>query len=86
MTDEAKIEAIQPALTPKLKNSVMGGMDIVGYLYVKEDADKPNVTTRQLLVQPVGKWDAKDRSGVLGTVIESPTLPNIMSTIIKGGK
>ena len=83
--DESKKEVIRPALTPKLCTSVEGYVDVVGYLYTKEvvTTDGEESLVRKLLVQPYGKFHAKDRSpgGRLGTVIEQPTMTEIMRLI-----
>ena len=79
-------ESIYPSLTPKLRNSVMGYMDIVGYMYnqrIKNEAGKETLV-RRLLCQNYGKWVAKDRSpgGRLGLVIDNPTIKGIMEKIV----
>ena len=84
--DEARVETVRPALTPKLCTSVMGYLDVVGYLYTKEEKgpdDDEAVLRRKLLVQPHGKFKAKDRSpgGKLGTILTQPTMAQIMSLI-----
>ncbi|MDA3833522.1 MAG: ATP-binding protein [Spirochaetales bacterium] len=86
--DDKKVESIHPALTPKLRGTALGYMDIVGYLYTKqEEKDGETETVRQMLVQPYEKWEAKDRSGKLGTTFNEPTVPKMMDIIAgKGGK
>lgn len=69
---------IGPALTPALRGSVLGYMDIVGYMFTdseKDAATKETVITHKLLTRPAGRWVAKDRSpGMrLGTIITNPT-------------
>lgn len=74
--------SVHPALTPKLRQSVIGYMDIVGYMFTKENDSK---VVRNLLTQPVGKFIAKDRSpgGKLGNIMEDPTIDKIMHTIVR---
>jgi len=81
-----KVESTHPALTPKLRASVMGYMDVIGYLYVDSEAAEENEdeTPRRLLCRPFGKWIAKDRSPGqrLGLVVEDPTIPIIINQIL----
>ena len=71
-----------PKMSSKLAADVCGYVDIVGYLYVDnvetEDGIEP---MRRMLVQPVGAYYAKDRSGMLGTVIDNPTFPEVYNMI-----
>lgn len=71
-----------PKMSSKLAADVCGYVDIVGYLYVDnvetEDGVEP---MRRMLVQPVGAYYAKDRSGMLGTVIDNPTFPEVYDMI-----
>ena len=72
-----------PKMSPKLSADVCGYVDIVGYLYVDNvtDEDGESVPIRRMLIQPVGMYYAKDRSGALGNVIDDPTFPGIYNTI-----
>lgn len=72
-----------PKMSSKLSADVCGYVDIVGYLYVDNmtDEDGESVPVRRMLVQPVGMYYAKDRSGALGNVIDNPTFPDIYNTI-----
>lgn len=85
--DKDKNEKIVPSLTNKLRESVVGYMDIVAYMYTQieetEEADKKLV--RGILTQPYGKWDAKDRSpgGRIGIFLENPTMPIIFERITR---
>jgi len=69
-----------PALTPKLRASVIGYMDIVGYMYTKEVS---NNVVRRLLCQPTGNFVAKDRTpgGRLGVTMDKPTMKSILNKI-----
>lgn len=75
-----------PKMSSKLAADVCGYVDIVGYLYVDnvetEDGVEP---MRRMLVQPVGAYYAKDRSGMLGTVIDNPTFPGVYDMIFGEG-
>lgn len=72
-----------PKMSSKLSADVCGYVDIVGYLYVDNvtNEDGESVPVRRMLVQPVGMYYAKDRSGALGNVIDNPTFPDIYNTI-----
>lgn len=72
-----------PKMSSKLSADVCGYVDIVGYLYVDNvtDEDGESVPIRRMLIQPVGMYYAKDRSGALGNVIDDPTFPGIYNTI-----
>lgn len=71
--DKDKNEQIGPSLTAKLRESVIGYMDVVAYMYtrVEEDGETKKIV-RGVLTQPFGKWIAKDRSpgGRIGMFIE----------------
>jgi len=49
---------------------------------LEEDGKK---TVRQMLVQPHDKWEAKDRGGKLGMVVQEPTMPMIMEAVTGKG-
>lgn len=70
--------SIGPDLTPKLQNDVAGYLDIIGHMSTKE---KDGELLRQMLVQPTGKFMAKDRSGRLGKILESPDFARILKRI-----
>lgn len=76
-----------PKMSSKLAADVCGYVDIVGYLYVDsvqvtdDDGNTSEGSIRRMLVQPVGSYYAKDRSGVLGTVVDNPTFPGIYNMI-----
>jgi hypothetical protein len=76
-----------PALTPKLRKSVEGFMDVIAYMWVEEQSEEGEDLTlvRKILTQPAGKWVAKDRSpgGRIGAVMDNPTMPGIMDRILK---
>ena len=53
--------------------------DVVGYMFTQ--LDETNTLRRRLLTQPVGMFEAGDRTGMLPTTIEDPTVPGILDTI-----
>lgn len=74
---------VKPSLPGKLADEICGMLDIVGYLGVMErTVEGQRVSTRQLLVQPMSKFIAKDRSNKLGQFIENPTVPKMLDAII----
>lgn len=76
-------EMFRPFVKGSLELSLPAFVDLVGYLYVQPDAGGSEV--RNLLIQPNGNIEAKDRTGILsekfGPVIPSPTIPKILNTI-----
>ncbi len=70
---------ILPSLPGRLAREVMGYVDVVGYLYVKEtdDGEFRNV----LITRNTGKYQAKDRFDALGPYIENPTMDKIIKKI-----
>lgn len=85
--DQHGVEQVFPALTPKLRTSVLGYMDVVGFMYTtfeepKEEGEDP-VMVRKLLTRPYGKWIAKDRSpgGRLGMTMTNPTMTSMLDRI-----
>lgn len=87
--DADRNEVVGPALTPKLQNTAMGNVDVVGYLYTSERVEGEGeeqriIVERKMLCQPVGKWQAKDRSpsGRLGRSLVNPTMTSILDRIV----
>lgn len=70
---------LTPSLPGKLALEVPGYLDEVLYLYAKPIKDE---IQRFLLSQPTGKVTAKDRSGRLPTVMESPTMEKIAELVL----
>jgi hypothetical protein len=66
---------VYPMLSGQLAKQVAAFMDVVGYYYVKQFGigDKAEYK-RLLLTRATQKYTAKDRSGKLEHVIESPTM------------
>jgi hypothetical protein len=79
------IVTVKPSLPGKLASEVAAFLDIVMYYYVKEVKGPENKTEfrRLLLTQKTDTEVAKDRSGKLPQVIESPTMSTI-NTLMKG--
>jgi phage nucleotide-binding protein len=74
------IRFIKPSLSGKLANEVSGFMDIVVYLYVKEDENGKPV--RVLMSHSSEQHVAKDRSDTLPQYLQSPTMAKIYHTIV----
>lgn len=77
----------RPSMSGKLANEVAGFMDIVGYLYVKEDEELG--TIRVLSTKAGETYTAKDRSDRLPDYIAPPAYEVNMRTvydIVIGGK
>jgi hypothetical protein len=76
-----KLSEVVPALTGKLTREVPGLVLIVGYLAIMDGED--NQPHRSLLVQPTGRYTAKDRSegGKLGEYVIDPTLPGVFDKL-----
>ena len=55
-------------------------VDVVGYMYTKADPET-NEQTRHMLVQPTDRFDAKDRTDRLGTVIDNPNVEHMLDTV-----
>lgn len=79
--DELKRFHYAPNLTGKLKTQVQGYFDIVGYLAVGS-ATEDKEASRRLYVQPVGKWDAKNRkSAFKGSYFDDPIMKSILEQV-----
>lgn len=73
-----------PAVQGKgMPSHVTGYMNVVGYYAKKEEKGKITKVTRKMLVQPSGKYYAKDRFAALGNVLTDPTLTQIEGMIRK---
>lgn len=69
----------RPHLQGQLGSTIMYYFDVCGYLYLKQDEDG-NVI-RSLLTAPLGNFAAKDRTGQFGTVVNSPNIAQMLSTL-----
>lgn len=86
--DAAKEETVFPALTPKLRGPVLGYMDVIAYMQTSTTSAKPGERpklVRRILVQPYGKYQAKDRTpgGRLGIFVDNPTIGKMMELIYR---
>lgn len=79
--EDGKIIEIFPSLPGKAKNEIPGFMDIVGYLYTQQVGA---TTVRRLQLAKTRRVSAKDRTGLLGDMIEEPTIPVMFDMIHKG--
>jgi phage nucleotide-binding protein len=68
----------QPYLSGKLSSEVAGFLDIVVYMYTKNDGEN---LRRLLLTGATDEYIAKDRSGRLPLVVEEPTMKNLHQII-----
>lgn len=67
-----------PAVQGKgMPSHVTGYMNVVGYYAKREEKGDSKKEVRKLLVQPSGKFYAKDRFAALGKILTDPTLPQI---------
>jgi GTPase SAR1 family protein len=89
-------DQVYPNLTPKLRESVFGFYDVIGYMYLEErleaipgqfnENNTPkmrSVVERKMLTQERGKFLAKDRSpgGRIGTIMVEPSMTKILNNI-----
>ncbi|KKM82658.1 hypothetical protein LCGC14_1317240 [marine sediment metagenome] len=90
--DNSGIVTIKPSLPGQLADDIAGFIDIVGFLQIvreeeskgEDDKKTKKVTVyRRMVVQPITRAIAKDRSDVLGEVINDPTLPKMLDAIAK---
>jgi hypothetical protein len=74
---------VKPSLPGKLADEVCGMLDIVGYLgLLEETVNGQRVASRQMLVQPMSKYIAKDRSDKLGQTIKNPTVGLVLDKVL----
>lgn len=69
----------RPHLQGQLGNTLPYFVDAVGYLYLQQNEDGDII--RKLLLQPVGGFSAKDRTGKFGTVINNPDVANMLGVL-----
>ena len=73
-----------PLLQGQLRDTVPYYFDVVGYLYATSDAET-SVVNRNLLIQPIGNFIAKDGTDKLtmayGPVIMSPNIQSMVDTM-----
>jgi len=79
--DELKRFHYGPQMTGKLAAQIQGFVDIVGFLKAAAPDDKGN-SPRRLFVQPVDRFDAKNRRAAFtGAFFEDPSMLSIMKAI-----
>jgi Cdc6-like AAA superfamily ATPase len=72
------IVSIKPSLSGKMADEVAAFLDIVAYYYVKDIVvEDETVARRLLLTRKTSQHVAKDRSGMLPMVVESPTMKSL---------
>lgn len=72
------ITTVKPSLPGKLAGEIAAFLDIVLYYYVKEsETTEGTIQQRLILTQRTEKVVAKDRSGKLPQIIETPTMAEI---------
>jgi len=81
--DITKKVSYRPLVQGKFGVILPGIMDVLGYLYTETDPEDDNELVRMLLVQPMGKYIARERIGTLGTVVQKPTIPYIINELKK---
>lgn len=80
--DEMKRMFYAPGLTGKLSAQIQGFVDIVGYLKVGKPEEGQKEAPRRLYVQPVGKFDAKNRKASFkDSSFEDPTMLSIQAAL-----
>lgn len=80
--DNLQRMCMYPQFPGKLKSDLPGFLDIVGYM--RAEVSRGEVT-RYLQVQKTETVAAKDRTGVLGGIVENPTIP-MMWDMLKESK
>ena len=93
LADESKdersgINRVRPALPGKLKGEVAGYVDMVLYMYTREvqvQGTKERQIKSLVLTQGTERQVAKDRSGTLPLLIETPTMQTIRNHVKGNG-
>ena len=67
----------RPHLQGQLGNTLPYFVDAVGYLYLQQDEN--GEIARNLLLQPVGGFAAKDRTGKFGVKISNPNVADMLA-------
>src|SRR4030042_6044626 len=75
----------RPSMQGQIKRALPYWVDICGYLYVDQEVDtdgQPTVKVRRMLVTPHNLFEAGERvQGVLGDVVNDPSVSTMMDTI-----
>lgn len=91
--DERKKVGYMPRLTGKLSKEVQAYWDVIGFLKTsavrndegKDTDDNAGQVLRRLWLQPIGKFDAKNRlSGQETTHLDDPTMGRLVALLTKG--
>lgn len=72
---------MRPAVTPKLSETIIGVMDLVGYMTMREEKDEGMV--RYMQVHPSRNVKAKCRIGGLEPIIKQPTFQMLLDAATK---
>lgn len=81
------LETTKPSLSGKMADEVAAFLDVVAYYYVKQVGDGESAEYKRiLLTQKTDQYVAKDRSGRLPMIIESPTMSRLYELMNKGNK
>lgn len=70
----------RPYVQGQLSNTLPYYVDVVGYLWTDNDSDSGE-PRRRLLCAPHASFEAGDRTGKLGTVIDNPTVDGMLDII-----
>jgi hypothetical protein len=78
--DEQKKRYYAPAFTGQLRTQIPGFFDVVGYMQIETKTD--GAIERQLMVKPVGRFEAKNRRSVYKeNSFKDPTMRTIMEGV-----
>jgi hypothetical protein len=71
----------KPLVQGALRDTLPYYVDVCGYMFIDQPLDGPSA--RRLLVAPNAEFEAGERvGGVLGAVIDNPTIPWMLSQVI----
>lgn len=78
--DELKKRYYSPKFTGQLRDQIPGFFDIVGYMMIEPKPD--GTADRQLMVKPIGRFEAKNRRSVYKeNSFKDPTMRDIMTGV-----
>jgi hypothetical protein len=78
--DELKKRYYSPKFTGQLRDQIPGFFDIVGYMMIEPKQD--GTVDRQLMVKPIGRFEAKNRRSVYKeNSFKDPTMRDIMTGV-----
>jgi len=81
-TDSLNRRYIKPSMPGKLASEIAGFMDIVLYMYMKEDDEEPGTMSRVVATRAGELYTAKDRSDRLPAYMVNPTMKQIYDLVI----